>query len=67
MKQGRNKEALAFIDKNGEFYADNPSERKILESKLVIQLDNFLNSINHLFKMLADNSKVYEYSELMWD
>ena len=32
MKQGRNKEALAFIEKYEEFYVDKPHERKQIES-----------------------------------
>lgn len=58
-KQGRNKEALDFIDSKASFFESMKTERQKMEAELFLASNNYILCLNVYFSMFKLNSNVH--------
>ena len=61
IKQGKNKEALDFLDKQSDHYEGNKKDRQLLEADLHFKQKNMNLCLNTYFTILKSNSRVENF------
>ena len=61
IKQGKNKEALDFLDKQSDHYEGNKKDRQLLEADLHFKQNNMNLCLNTYFTILKSNSRVENF------
>ena len=64
MQQGKNKEALEFIEKQADHFEGDKTDRQLLEADLHFKQSNTNLCINTYFQILKSNSRVENYKDM---